>query len=56
MRIKIKAFGLLREIIKDENVEIEKNSSLEKLLLSMAEKYKKPFEKQVFNPTTKNDQ
>jgi len=49
-RVNLKAFGLVREVIRDTYFEMEKDSSLEDLLLQMAEKYGEDFTKQIFDP------
>jgi molybdopterin converting factor small subunit len=53
MRIEIRTFGLLKDIIKDAYFEVEKDSTMEDLLLKMAEKYGGAFTVQVYNPHKK---
>ena len=56
LRVTIKAFGLLKEVIRDTYFEIDKDTSLEDLLLLMAEKYGGDFHKQAFDPERKSIQ
>jgi hypothetical protein len=50
LRVNVKAFGLLQEVIRDTYFEMDKDNSLEDLLLQMAEKYGEDFTKQIFDP------
>lgn len=50
MKIEIRTFGLLKNIIQDTHFEVEENSSLKDLLLKMAKKYGKSFALQVYDP------
>ena len=50
LRVNIRAFGLLKEVIRDIYFEMDEGNSLKDLLLRMAENYGEDFTKQVFDP------
>jgi molybdopterin converting factor small subunit len=53
LRVNVKAFGLLKEVICDTYFEMDRGNSLEDLLLQMVENYGGDFTKQVFDPKEK---
>jgi len=53
LRVNVKAFGLLKEVIRDTYFEIDRGNSLEDLLLQMVENYGEDFTKQIFDPKKK---
>jgi molybdopterin converting factor small subunit len=53
LRVNIKAFGLLKEVIRDTYFEMDRGNSLEDLLLQMVENYGGDFTKQIFDPKKK---
>lgn len=53
VKVKVEYLGHIRNIIgslKDEEVEINENSSVADLLLLLSEKYGEPFKKAVYEP------
>jgi molybdopterin converting factor small subunit len=56
MRVDLKVFGLLKEVICDAYFLVGEDTSLEDLLLKMGEKYGREFAQQVFDPDKKKIQ
>jgi len=53
MKIEIRTFGLLKEVIKDTHFEVGESCNVEDLLLKMADKYGRAFTVQIYNPNKK---
>lgn len=57
MKVKVEYFGHIKNIIKsgrEEEVEIEEDSSIADLLVRLSERYGEPFQKALYEPKGKD--